>query len=753
MKTSVKILWTLVWVGIVLFFLTLLFINWGVIGHMPPLKVLENPSADLATEVYANDGTLMGKFYYSGQNRMATDYEDISPHVINALIATEDKRFFEHSGIDPIGTLAIPLYLMMGEKRGSSTITQQLALNLYGTRSPNIFIRAFQKLNEWVIAIKLERDFTKKEILLMYLNTVGFGDNIKGIKNAALTFYSKQPSELNIDESAMLVGMLKGNTIFNPRIHPDYALRRRNTVIDNMAKNGFITEEVKQKAINKPIELHYNKTNQNSGISPYARAYLRKYLEKWCSLHKKPDGSNYNIYTDGLRIYTTIDPLMQKFAVEAVDDHLSKLQKTFDKQSNIKSGRVWDNHSRYLNIFIKRSSRYKHMAAAGKSEEEIMNFFKSKKVKMRVFSWDHSADGIPHSVDTMMTPLDSVKHFAETLQVGFMAMDPGTGAIRAWVGGPDFRYFKKDHLFTTRQVGSTIKPFLYTLAVMNGFTPSTKIPNAPITFPKYNNWSPNNAGGETTKKSVTLTQALAHSLNLSAAYLIKQLTPQVFASFLKKNLGFSADIKPYPSIALGTPELSLNEMIRGYSIFPNKGVMVSPMIITRIEDKNGNILDNFTPQKHEVINPSTASAIVRMMEAVVNNGTGARLRWRYGFKGEIGGKTGTTDNNTDGWFIGYTPQIIAGSWVGFGYNFLHFSTTHIGQGANTGLPIFAMFMDKLYEHSKETGINPNAKFDLAPPIESRFSNPDNDNQLPPAIRRNNKEEKHKQANDYFDVSQ
>ncbi len=748
MKRSVKALWFLVWAGIIAFFLTLLLIDWGVIGSMPPISKLENPSAALASEVYANDNTLMGKYYYAGQNRTAINFDSISPHVVNALIATEDKRFYKHSGIDPIGTLAIPFYLLTGRKRGSSTITQQLALNLFGTRSRNPFIRGFQKLNEWTVAIKLERNFTKKEILALYLNTVGFGDNQKGIKNAAYTFYHKKPSELNIDESAMLVGMLKGNTIFNPRIHPKYAKRRRNTVIHNMEENGYISQSNAKQAIAQPIQLHYNKTNQNSGIAPYTRAYLRSYMKKWCSSHKKPDGSNYNIYTDGLKIFTTIDPVMQKYAQEAVDEHLAQLQKTFDKQYDIKNGTVWKKHQKYLNLFIKRSERYKKMSAAGKTDEEIKGFFRNKRVKMKVFSWDKSTDHLPHTMEVKMTPLDSIKHLVQTVQAGFMAIDPETGAIKAWIGGPDFKYFKKDHLFTTRQVGSTIKPFLYTLAIMNGFTPSTKIPNEPIHFPKYH-WSPKNAEGSSGGE-VTLTEGLTRSLNLAAAYLIKQLTPKVFANFLKDNIEISSDIQPYPSIALGASGISLNDMIRGYSIFPNQGVMVSPMIITRIEDKNGNILANFTPQKHEVINSQTASTMVRMMESVVNNGTGARLRWRYGFKGDIAGKTGTTNNNTDGWFIGYTPQILAGAWVGFNYNFLHFNSTHIGQGANTGLPIFALFLKKLYAHSKESGINPNAKFELAPPMEHNTTTLDSQ-KLPPKSEEENKEEKHRKASDYFDV--
>lgn len=747
MKKTVKFLWIIVFCGIGFFFLTLLLINWGVIGYMPPMSTLENPSASLASEVYANDNTPMGKFYYVNQNRTAAEFKDISPYVINALVATEDKRFYQHSGIDPIGTIAIPFYLLTGRKRGSSTITQQLALNLFGTRASNPFVRAFQKLNEWVLAIKLERNFTKKEILALYLNTVGFGDNVKGIKNASLTFFSKEPSELNIDEAATLIGMLKGNTLYNPRINPKYALHRRNIVITNMAESHYITPAQEKAALSHPIKLRYHKTNQNSGIAPYCRAYIRSFMKDWCSKNKKPDGTNYNIYTDGLQIYTTIDPQMQHYAEQAVDKHLSDLQKTFNKQYDIKTGSVWKKNKRYLDLFIKNSRRYKNMKAAGKTDEEIQKFFRTQKVEMLTFSWDQTTNNIPHTMRTKMTPIDSIKHMQQTLQAGFLAMDPETGGIKAWVGGPDFRYFKDDHIFTTRQVGSTIKPFLYCLAIMNGFTPSTVVPNEPISFPKYH-WTPKNDDGSS-GGNVTLAQGLAQSLNLVAAYLIKQLTPKVFASFLKNNIEISSDVPPYPSIALGTPEISLYEMVRGYTIFPNKGLMTSPLLITRIEDKNGNILANFAPKKHEVINPATASTMVRMMENVVNNGTGARLRWMFGLKNEIAGKTGTTNDNTDGWFIGYTPQLIAGAWVGFNYNFLHFSSTHIGQGANTGLPIFALFMKHLYAHPDSSGIDPGAKFELTAPMPESHSIRFN-NSLPPAGT-STPEQENNRASDYFDV--
>lgn len=745
MKKSVKILWICVLGILGALAFCILLINWGVFGPMPSMSELENPSADLASEVIAEDGTPMGKFYYANEDRTACDFKDISPYVINALVATEDERFYEHSGIDAKGTLAIPFYLLTGRKRGSSTITQQLALNLFGTRSPNPLIRAGQKLKEWVLAIKLERNFTKDEILALYLNTVGFGDNVKGIKNAARTFFNKNPDRLNIQEAATLVGMLKGNTLYNPRIHPKYALDRRNIVIRKMEENHYITKAQEEAAINSPIRLQYHKMNQNSGIAPYCREYIRGFMKAWCSRHQKPDGSDYNIYSDGLKIYTTINPRMQLYAEQAVNEHLADLQKIFNRQSDIRNGEIWKRNKNYLDIFIKNSNRYQNMKAAGKSEKEIHKFFYNHKVRMRVFSWTQTTDNVPHTTDTMMTPVDSIKYMEQVIQAGFLALDPESGDIKAWVGGPDFRYFKNDHVLTTRQVGSTIKPFLYTLAIMNGFSPSTMVPNQPVSFPKYHWVSKNDEGGS--GPDVTLETGLAASLNHVAAYLIKQLTPQVFANFLSDKIDISGDIPPYPSIALGTPEISLYEMVRGYTIFPNKGLMAEPLLITRIEDRNGNILANFTPKKHEVINQSIAATMVRMMEAVVDHGTGIRIRTRYRMQNDLAGKTGTTNSNTDGWFIGYCPQLLAGAWVGFNYNFLHFNSTYIGQGANTGLPIFALFMKKVYA-DPTLDISPDAKFDLPPAPE--MPNPYNfDPGVPPGEEGQNTT--NGTPNDYFDV--
>ena len=696
MKKSVKILWGAAFGILAVIVLFVLLINFRVIGSMPSMEELENPRAALAAEVIADDGTILGKYYQV--DRSSSDYNEISQNVINALIATEETRFYDNSGIDPKGTLAIPFYLLIGKKRGSSTITQQLALNLQADnlgkrRSTNPVGRAFQKIQEWIIAIKLERNFTKEEILTLYLNTVAFGDNVYGIENGARTFFSKDAGHLSIEEAAILVGMLKGNTIYNPRRNPQYALNRRNTVIDNMADAGFITPAQAASAKSKPIVLHYNKIDHNKGLAPYFREVLRDELKGWCKEHKKADGSEYNLYRDGLKIYTTINPRMQLYAEEAVAKHLQTLQKSLSAQRDVKTGSVWKKWSKYLDQFIRDSERYKAMKEDEASDSAIAKAFNTP-VRMKVFAWRSSTETDLNEIDTTLTPLDSIKYMRSILQAGFMAMDPESGEVKAWVGGPDFRYFKNDHVANTRrQVGSTFKPFLYCFAIMNGMSPNTILPNEPITI---NGWTPRNSEGST-GGSITMAGALAKSLNLVAAYLIQQIGAKPFADFAKNKVGFSSDIPAYPAIALGAVEISLYELLQGYTMFPGRGINTKPIYITRIEDRNGNILETFAPVKREVISERESYTMVKMMEGVVApGGTGARIRSRFNIQGEIAGKTGTTNDNTDGWFMGYTPKLLAGAWVGCENNFIHFSTTAIGQGANTGLPIWAYFMQKVY---------------------------------------------------------
>ncbi|ATL49619.1 peptidoglycan glycosyltransferase [Chitinophaga caeni] len=717
MKKSVKILWLTVLGGMGLFVIILLLINFRIIGNMPSMEALENPRAALASEVLADDGTIMGKYY--AVDRSNVDYKDISPNVIKALIATEDERFYSHSGIDAISTMAIPFYLMVGKKRGSSTITQQLALNLQtdngaGQRARNPILRGFQKLTEWVIAVKLERNFTKEEIITLYLNTVAFGDNVYGIENGARTFFSKDPSRLSVEEAATLIGMLKGVTLYNPRRNPIESRNRRNTVINQMEKNGYLTEAEAESAKSKPIVLRYNKIDHNKGLAPYFREVLRGELKDWCKNHKKADGSEYNLYRDGLKIYTTINPRMQLYAEEAVAHHLKDLQKVFYNQNNIKTGSVWKKWNKDLQYFIKQTERYQNMKNDPDHEytdEEIMKVFNTP-TKMKIFSWNSFTEPELNEIDTVMTPVDSIKRMREVLQAGFMAMDPINGEVKAWVGGPDFRYFKNDHVIRSRrQVGSTFKPFLYCFALINGLSPNTILPNEPVTI---GNWtisrnSEGSVGGE-----ISMAGALAKSLNLVSVYLIKQLTPKAFADFAQNKIGFSTKIDPYPSIALGVSEISLYEMLQAYTMFAGRGIISKPIYITRIEDRNGNILETFAPEKREVISETNAYTMVKMMEGVTTTGgTGARLRFRYNLPGEIAGKTGTTNDNTDGWFIGYTPQILAGAWVGCDNNYLRFSTTRIGQGANTGLPIWAYFYQKLL-NDKTLGYDSKSTFPIPP---------------------------------------
>lgn len=712
MKKSVKILWWIFGGGLAFLLILIILINLRLIGNMPSIEELENPRTALASQVLAEDGTIMGKFLQVDRSNI--DYKDISKNVINALLATEDRGFYEHSGISAKGTIAIPFYLMIGKKRGSSTITQQLALNLQADadgkqRARNFIARAFQKLPEWIISIKLERNFTKEEIITLYLNTVTFGDNVYGIENGARTFFSKDPSRLSIEEAAMLVGMLKGPSQFNPRRNPQMARDRRNTVIENMIDEGYLTKAEGEAAKNRPIVLRYNKIDHNKGLAPYFREVLRAELKTWCKEHKKADGTEYNLYRDGLKIYTTINPRMQLYAEEAVAKHLKDLQKSFAQQSNIKSGKVWDKRQKDLETFMKESDRYKQMKEDEATDDEIKKAF-STPTKMKAFSWRSFTERDLNEIDTVMTPMDSIKYMRAILQAGFMAMDPESGEVKAWVGGPDFRYFKNDHVAKTkRQVGSTFKPFLYCFALMNGIGPNTMLPNEPVTI---GNWTVSRNSEGSVGGSISMAGALAKSLNLVSVYLIKQMGAKAFADFAQNKIGFEGKIPEYPSIALGTPELSLFEMLRAYTMFPARGVITKPIYITRIEDRNGNILETSVPEKREVISENDSYTMVKMMEGVTApGGTGARLRFRFNIPGEIGGKTGTTNDNTDGWFLGYTPQLLAGAWVGCENNYLRFSSTALGQGANTGLPIWAYFMQKVYADNT-LGVDPKSTFPI-----------------------------------------
>jgi penicillin-binding protein 1A len=705
MSRSVKILWR-VFLGVfALFVLLVTAISLGWLGYMPSMKELENPQSSVSSEVYASDGSLLGKYYI--KNRSNSKYSEISPNVFNALIATEDERFKDHSGIDGVAVMRAVVFL--GSKGGGSTITQQLALNLFNdNRASNKIVRVVQKLKEWIVAVKLEKNLTKDEIITLYLNTVPFGDNTYGIKNASLTFFNKTPDQLSLEESAVLIGMLKGNTLYNPRRNPEKSLARRNTVIDQMEKYGYINSGVAATARQAPLVLHYQKLDNHEGPAPYFRQVVEQEVKKWCKAHQKENGENYDLYKDGLKIYTTIDPRMQMYAEEAVEEHLKDLQAAFAAQPKIKNGTIWAKGApaEALKNMIQRSERYMDMKDEGISDADIMKEFR-KPVTMRVFSWSNKN----HYVDTAMSPLDSIKYMRAFLSAGFMAMDPFTGEIKAWVGGIDHNFFQFDHvnIGTKRQVGSTIKPLLYTLAVDNGYSPCSSVSTAPQMFAGQKQYY--NAGGSK-YGAMSMKSALAFSVNNASLYLLNQVTINSFIDFAHK-CGITSNIENVPSIALGVSDISLFEMIWSYTMFPNRGINTEPIFISKIEDKNGNILQNYTPIQKEIVNAQTAFKMVLMMKGVTEIGTAKRLRGRYGLSGDLAGKTGTTNDQADAWYIGYTPQLLAGAWVGCDDRFLRFSSEAQGQGAAAALPIWGIFMKKLMGDDK-TGIVKDSKF-VPPP--------------------------------------
>lgn len=681
---AARILWGLFFIGFAAFITLVLSLYYNVFGNMPSIDQFENPSAALASEVRAADGSLLGRYYV--QDRSNSTYEEIAPSVINALIATEDERFEEHSGVD--GRAILRAVFSMGKAGGGSTITQQLAKNLFGRTKQSIFTLPLIKIREWVMAVRLERNLTKREIITLYLNTVPFPDNVYGIKNASLTFFNKTPDKLRTEEAAVLIGTLKGNTIYNPRTRADRSLSRRNTVLDQMVKAGRLDATEAAELKEKPIVLNYHKIDYHEGLAPYFRKIVETEVRKQTKDLYKPNGDNYDIYKDGLKIYTTIDPTMQRYAEEAVEEHLAAIQPLFFAQSGYGSLTVWNKQKSLLDRAMKASERYRDLKEEGRTEAEILAEFK-KPVKTRVFSWK----GIGHQKDTTMSPLDSIKYTRMFLQSGFLVVQPETGEIKAWVGGIDHNYFQYDHVNAraTRQVGSTIKPLLYCLAVDNGISPCGNVSTAPQSFPGVPYY---NAGGAK-YGSMPMKKALALSVNNAALYLIKQVGIEGFVDFLRK-CGITAKIDPVPSMALGVTDISLYEMLKAYTMFPTLGMQSQPIFITKIEDKNGNLIKSFTPEQKEIISASTAYKMVKMMQGVVDNGTGARLRRRYNFKVAAAGKTGTTNSQADAWFIGYTPELLAGAWVGCDDRFLSFRSEALGQGAAAALPIWSIFMKKAY---------------------------------------------------------
>lgn len=701
MKRSVRIFWRIFLFGFLAFVLLIALANFGVFGKMPSLQELENPTIHQASEVIANDGTLMGKYYTERGNRSNVKYRDISPNVINALIATEDERFHNHAGIDFKSTLRA--VFTMGKQGGGSTITQQLAKALLDQGSKNKAWRVVEKLKEWIIAVKLERNFTKEEIVTLYLNAVPFGNNIYGIRNASRTFFQKEPDRLKIEEAALLVGMLKGNTIYNPVRNPKAALDRRNVVIGQMEVNGKIipAESAKLKAV--PIALKYRKLDENTGYAPYFREVLRDEVRTALKGIKKPNGDSYDIYQDGLKIFTTINPRMQEYAEEAVASHMPSLQKALNAQPKIRKGTLWKGHENVLENEMKNSDRWRSLADDGLSDKEIKASF-HKKVPMKVFAWNNNREK-----DTVMTPYDSIKYHRQMIQTAFMVMDPLTGEVKAWVGGINFKTYKYDHanLKTKRQVGSTIKPLLYAQAMEDmGFTPETEVIDAQQSFGK------NQLVPATTKtcsgRTMTMASALAWSKNCATAYIMKQVGAENFADFLGK-INIPTKVEPFPSIALGSCDLSLFEMMWGYSIFPGRGFSTKPYFISRIEDRNGNVIKRFdySINRKEAISEVTAYRMARMMQGTVDVGTAAGLRNRLG-AAEMAGKTGTTNDNADAWYIGYTPQLLGGVWIGCDDRFIRNESSG-GYGGAAARPIWEAFYKKVYA-DKSLGIDRDAKF-------------------------------------------
>ncbi|MCZ2459401.1 MAG: penicillin-binding protein [Chitinophagales bacterium] len=710
MKRSVRIFWYIFLGGFLFCVAVVLMANFGIFGKMPSLKELENPSILQSSEVYANDGTLMGRYYREYANRSNVDYKDISKNVIDALVSTEDKRFYDHSGVDFKSTLRA--VFLLGHEGGGSTITQQLAKTLLDQGSKNKAWRIIEKIKEYIVSIKLERNFTKEEILALYLNAVPFGDNVYGIRNASRTFFQKEPDRLDVNEAALLIGMLKGNTIYNPRKNYKAAFDRRNVVITQMEVNNKLSHAEADKLRSLPIKLNYRKLDQNNGYAPYFREVLKTDIADALKDVRKPDGGTYNIYDDGLRIFTTINPKMQEYAEEAVAQWMPSLQKAMSSQSYLKN--VWKNHQAELDRYMKQSDRWKNMKEDGISDADIRKSF-NEKTPMKVFAWNAKREK-----DTVMTPLDSIKYSRQMMQASFMCMDPITGEVSAWVGGIGFKTYKYDHanLKTKRQVGSTIKPLLYCQAMEErGFTPETVLDNEAQYFPG-NGWVP--AGKKCVGAAqVTMAGALAHSLNCASAYVMKNVGPAQFADFLSRiNIPTKVDV--VPALALGACDLSLYEMLWGYSIFAGRGFSTKPNFITRIEDRNGNVIKRFdySINRKEVVSEATAYRMCRMMQGTVDVGTAAGLRGRLG-AAEMGGKTGTTNDNADFWFMGYTPQLLAGTWVGCDDRFLTLASSAYA-GGRVARPIWEYFFQKVYA-DKSLGIDKNARFVVPADLENRIN--------------------------------
>ena len=714
LKKYIKRFWTLFLVGFTTILLIFLFASWGVFGELPTFEELENPEKNLATEVISSDGVTLGK--YAFKNRTPVGFKDLSDNIVKALIATEDERFYNHSGIDFRGTARA--IVKFGKGGGASTITQQLAKNLFTKRaSSNTFKRLTQKVKEWIVAVKLERQYTKDEIIAMYLNTQEFLFNAIGIRSAARIYFGKEPKDLDLQESAILVAMLKNPRQYNPNreISKGKSLIRRNVVFAQMAKNQFISQQEKDSLQKLSLKINFTPESHNDGLATYFREHLRKVMKNWVKKNPKPNGDRYNINRDGLKIFVTLDSRMQQYAQEAVQEHMATLQRYFFKeQSSNETAPFYDLEDEQIEVIynraIKNSDRYRRMKKNGYSNKQIDSAFNAK-TDMKVFSWNAKRE-----LDTILSPKDSIKYYKSFLRSGLLSIEPQTGQIKAWVGGINHKYFKYDHVEQgKRQVGSTFKPFVYATAINQlGLSPCEKFPNTPYTIPKGRfgipeAWTPRNSGDKYGGE-ITLKDALAKSVNVISARLIDMVTPSNVVR-LAKSSGIESRIPNAPSIALGSVELSLMEMTGAYATFANKGLRVAPNMLMRIEDKNGTVLADFTPRTKEVLSEESAFVVLELLKGVTTAGSGVRLRtsehyykdiitgFPYKFTNPIAGKTGTTQNHTDGWFMGVVPNLATGVWTGGDDRAVHFENIAEGQGATMSLPTWALFMKKVYADS------------------------------------------------------
>ncbi len=709
-----KKFWKLFFYGLGGFFLFFLLASWGLFGSMPSFEQLENPNSNLATEIISADGVVLGKFY--NENRTPIKYTDLPKHLVNALVSTEDERFYEHSGID--GRRTMGAFVKLGTNGGASTLTQQLAkLLFHGEGSKFLPLRIIQKAKEWIIAIQLERHYTKNEIIAMYLNKADFINTAVGIRSASKVYFGKEPRDLAVEEGAMLIGMLTNPSLYNPVRRIEKVQKRRNVVLGQMVRNNFLSESQKKNLEKMPIALHFHPESHTDGSATYFREFLREYLKNWAKDHKKPDGSEYDVYSDGLKIYTTIDSRIQLYAEEAVAAHIKNLQEEFFIQSKDNKNAPFVNISdletnKILKQAMKTSERWRVLKEDDKSDEEIVKSF-NVKTKMNVFTWNGDRD-------TIMTPIDSIRYYKHFLQAGLMSMEPQTGQIKAWVGGINYKHFQYDHVGQgSRQVGSTFKPIVYATAIQQlGKSPCDSIIDGPFMIHKgrhhvTEDWEPKNSDNKY-RGMVTLKKALANSINTVSAKLIDQTGPEAVVELAHK-LGIKSEIPVQPSIALGAVEISVQDMVAAYSTFANEGVYMKPQFITRIEDKNGTVLYEPTPESHDVLNKDIAFAVIKLLEGVTEGGSGERLRtqgggngdkrwtgYPYMFTNPIAGKTGTTQNQSDGWFMGMVPNLVTGVWVGCEDRSARFKSITYGQGATAALPIWGYFMKKCYADEKLT---------------------------------------------------